>query len=193
MKKLFLSTIFSGFLAHSLMASDLPKLDNIFDDVFVGGGVLTSQIHKTSSGTMEFTQDTKNFNFFGKAGLILDDYIRVYGQMGNLYSSVKTDFDYTSYSGNIEVDLANKYGWKPFVGVHAGIGVATKLDDNNVSRENIGLEYGMQAGIRKQITEWIEAEGGYRWTKQSTELTTSTGHIKNNYTASFYSSLNILF
>jgi opacity protein-like surface antigen len=213
MKKILVSSLLLTCLTSSLFADNhstkdsfinkVKELPNMFDDIFtsptlsgtfIGASASINSMKKTSSGTVEFLDSDKNINYAGKAGFFLDEDIRVYGQIGKLYSSDTTKFDYTSYSANIEVDLADKYGWKPFVGAHIGIGIAEKTTNDGRKLDDTSLEYGAQAGIRKKISEHIEAEGGYRWTKQSTQIVDSTlGNLKNNNSTSFYSNLNIIF
>jgi len=193
MNKIIMNCTFIGCITATSLSAESLITDNLFDDVFVGVGLHSSKLHKTTSGTMEFKDTDRHINVLAKLGFEIDEDQRMFGQFTKFSSTDVSDFDYTSYSLNYEIDLANKFGWKPFAGVHAGIGTAVKIDDNGVKRENVGIEYGAQAGIRKKVFEHLEAEGGYRWTKQSTELRTATGNIKNNYVGTFYTSVNLSF
>jgi hypothetical protein len=184
-KKLLGITFLASIFTQSVSASFL-------DDIIIGGGLLNSNTHKQSSGTLSYNDTKRNNNLIGKIGINNGDE-RVYLQVGTLYSSDTFDVSYSSNTVNYEIDLANKYGWKPFAGVHIGVGVSEMTDSNGVERTNYGLEFGGQIGLRKNIHKYVELEGGWRYTKQSAEITTTTGNLYNKYTNALYSNMNITF
>ena len=85
---------------------------------------------------------------------------RYYIQTGNLY-----DVDNVKYSSttlNYEVKLEPFSGVTPFVGAHIGRGKVTVA-----SASKTGSEYGLQAGILKNINNNLQFETGFRYTKSN--------------------------
>ncbi|MCK5110643.1 MAG: SPOR domain-containing protein [Arcobacteraceae bacterium] len=156
---------------------------------FIGANIIIGKAYSNVSGTVSMagsgviiTGDTPvdtNINF--KAG-VLTNYDRF-----TITTGKKLDAEGMKYSSTtLGYDrLFNLYkGYIPYAGVHIGSG---KLEDELFGNKNIN-EYGVQAGILKDINKNFQFEAGIIYTQFSGKITAT--NRSGTYQGSAFTNLN---
>ncbi len=155
---------------------------------FVGVNIIHGKVYSNVSGTISMassgsivvnTPADTNINF--KVG-VLTDYDRFTITAGKKLDAIGMKYSSTTIGYDILFNLYKEY--IPYAGVHIGSG---KLEDELFGNKNIN-EYGVQAGILKDINENFQFEAGIIYTQFSGKITAT--NRSGTYQGDTFTNLN---